>query len=70
MLSCTEEGMCVGVRGFMFWQILPPTSLFVWLLEGFGLYIYIQQIIRSCKYIWCLMRNTVLRDTSSIIGPD
>ena len=28
-LSCTEEGMCVGVGGFIFWQILPSFSLYV-----------------------------------------
>ena len=41
MLSCTEEGMWVGVGGFMFWQILPSISLYVWFLEGFHLYIYV-----------------------------
>ena len=45
MLSCTDEGMCVGVGGFMFWQILPSISLYVWFLEGFDLYIY------RCRYI-------------------
>ena len=54
MLSCTEEGMCVGVGGFIFWQILPSISLYVSFLEGGDLYttyiywpiyvIYIQQI--------------------------
>ena len=32
---------------------------------------YIQQIYYVMnKYVWCLMRDTLLRDTSSIIGPD
>ena len=35
MLSYTEEEMCVGVGGFMFWQILPSISRYVWFLEGF-----------------------------------
>ena len=35
MLSCTEEEMCVGVGSFMFWQILPSISHYVWFLEGF-----------------------------------
>ena len=39
MLSCTEERMCVGVRGFMFSQTLPSISLNIWFLEGFDLYI-------------------------------
>ena len=36
------------------------------------IYIYIQQIYYVMnKYVWwCLMRDTLLRDTSSIIGPD
>ena len=42
MLSCTEEGMFVGVGGFMFWQILPFISFYVWFLEG--LYTHTQQI--------------------------
>ena len=57
MLSCTEEGMYVGVGGFMFWQTLPSISLYVWFLEGFNLY----------KYVF---NETVLRDTSPIIGAD
>ena len=54
MLSCTEEGIFAGVGSFMFWQILPSISLYVWFLEGFDLYmifimyifiyVYIQQI--------------------------
>ena len=81
MLSCTEERMCVGVGGFMFWQILPSISPYIWFLEGFDLYIilhiyiyiyiYIQQIYYAMnKYVWCLIRDTLLKDTSSIIGPD
>ena len=53
MLNCTEEGMCVGVGGFMFWQILPSISLDVWFLVGFDLYIiftYIYIYICICKY--------------------
>ena len=46
MLSCTEEGMCVGVGDSMFWQILPSISLYVWFLEGFDLY-----ILYICMYI-------------------
>ena len=57
MLSCTEEGMYVGVGGCMFWQTLPSISLYVWFLEGFNLY----------KYVF---NETVLRDTSPIIGAD
>ena len=45
MLSCTEEGMCVVVGGFMFWEILPAISLHVWFLEGFDLYILLYYII-------------------------
>ena len=42
MLSCIEEGMCVGVGVFMFWQILTSISLYVWFLESFDyIYIYI-----------------------------
>ena len=97
MLSCTEEGICVGVGGFMFRHILPSISLYVWFLEGFDLYIlyiyvyiyklyiyiyklyiyininyiYIKHIYYVInKYVWCLMRDTLLRDTSCIIGPD
>ena len=76
MFSCTEEEMCVGVGGFMFWQILPSSLLYVWFLQGFDLYyiyiyIYIQPIYYVMnKFFWCLMRDTLLRDTSSIIGPD
>ena len=83
MLSCTEEGICVGVGGFMFRQILLSISLYVWFLEGFDLYIlyiyvyininyiYIKHIYYVInKYVWCLMRDTLLRDTSCIIGPD
>ena len=44
MVSCTEEGMCVRVGGFMFWQILSSTSIYVWLLEGFDLYIQYNNI--------------------------
>ena len=36
----------------MFWQILPSTSLFVWLLEGFDLYIYIYIIYYIYTYIY------------------
>ena len=32
MLSCTEEGTCVGVGSLMFWQILSSYSLYVWFL--------------------------------------
>ena len=119
MLSCTDEEMCVGVRGFMFWQILHSISLYVWFLEGFyviKLSFYVNKLIKAeaesflesffldypiyiyiCiyihiyiyifiyihiyiyttniyyvmnKYVWCLMRDSLLRDTSSIIGPD
>ena len=70
MLSCTEKGMYVEVGGFMFWEILPSISLYVWLLYIYKfvvyiciyIYIYIQQIY--------FMRDSFLRDTSSIIGPD
>ena len=69
MLSCTEEGKFVGVGGFMFWQILPSISFYVWFLEG--LYTHTQQIYYAKnKYVWCLTRDTLLRDTSSVIGPD
>ena len=54
MLSCTEEEMHVGVGGFMSWQILPPISLYVWVLEGFDwyyiyIYIYIYDIVDDEK---------------------
>ena len=39
MFTCTVEGICVGVGGFMFRQIVPFISLDVWFLEGFDLYI-------------------------------
>ena len=53
MLNCTEEGMCVGVGDFMFWQILPSISLYVWFLEGFDLYmIYIYIYIYIYMYIY------------------
>ena len=56
MLSCTEEGMCVGVGGFMFWQILPSISLYVWFLEGFDLHIlYYNKFITS----WASMFDDV-----------
>ena len=50
VLSCTEEGMCVGVGGFMFWQILPFISLYVWFLEGFDLYVI--YVVLSYIYIY------------------
>ena len=50
MLSCTEEGMCVGVGWFMFWQILPFISLYVWFLEGFDLYVI--YVVLSYIYIY------------------
>ena len=56
--------MCVGVGGFMFWQILPSTSIYVWLLEGFDfiyiIYIYIIYILYIyytlyiCVYIYII----------------
>ena len=52
MVSCTEEGMCVGVGGFMFWQILPSISLYVWFLEGFDLYIIFVILYYICIYMY------------------
>ena len=58
MLNCTEEGMCVGVGDFMFWQILPSISLYVWFLEGFDLYmIYISIYIYIFIYIYIYTTN-------------
>ena len=52
VLSFTKEGMCVGVGGVMFWQILPSVSLYVWFFEGFDLYyIYIYIYIYINKFI-------------------
>ena len=57
----------------MFWQILPSISL-CFIFRRFWpicyiykyIYIYIQQIYYVMnKYVWCLMRDTLLRDTSS-----
>ena len=72
MLSCTEEGMCVGVGGFMFWQILLSISLYVWFLEGFDMYVLCIIVnLWGPEQVWFMMFNeTVSRDTSSIIGPD
>ena len=50
MLSCTEEGMCVGVGGFMFWQILPSIFDF-WKVVT---YIYIYRVIIKVKKIFFL----------------
>ena len=72
MLSCSEEGMCVGVGGFMFWQILLSISLYVWFLEGFDMYVLCIIVnLWGPEQVWFMMFNeTVSRDTSSIIGPD
>ena len=43
--------MCVGVGCFMFWQILPSISLYVWFLKGFDLY-YIYIILYIYIYIY------------------
>ena len=44
MLSCTEEGMCGRLGDFIFWEILPSISLYVWFLEGFDHIWYILHI--------------------------
>ena len=44
--------MCVGVGSFMFWQILPFTSIYVWLLEGFDYILYIYLYINIYIYIY------------------
>ena len=61
VLSCTEEGMRLGVRGFMFWQILPSISLYACFSEGFGLYVFIYIYMHN-KFItsWTSLLNILL----------